>query len=245
LGGAAGRRRRRLFWMLAALVAAALIAAAFLTREGASKYETRSAAERPELLLLTSLPIVFPERFALDAVPSPTFQALQRRYRVNLISVADDASLKGHRLLLMVQPRAQPAEMLVELDSWVRSGGKVLLLADPALQWPSDRPLGDPLRPPPAFADTGLLQHWGLSLAAPARLDAQTVSTGDQEVRTASPGTLHAIAGNCRTEGQFVARCAIGRGRVTVIADADFIDPHRFGEGNLQPLFAQLAALEQ
>jgi hypothetical protein len=191
------------------------------------------------------LPIVFPDRFALDAAQSPTLEALQGRYRVSPISVADTASLKGHRLLLMVQPRAQPAEMLVELDSWVRSGGRVLLLADPALQWPSDRPLGDPLRPPPAFADTGLLGHWGLTLAAPAKLDAQTVTAGSQEVRTSSPGTLHAIAANCRTEGQFVARCAIGRGRVTVIADADFIDSNRFGEGNLQLLFAELAALEQ
>jgi hypothetical protein len=169
---------------------------------------------------------------------------LKGRYRVSPRSVADAASLKGHRLLLMVHPRAQPAEMLVELDSWVRNGGRLLLLADPALQWPSDRPLGDPLRPPPSFADTGLLEHWGLELAAPAKLDEQTMTAGGQEVRTSSPGILHATGKNCRTEGEFVARCAIARGRVTVIADADFIDLHRFGEGNLQLLFAELAALE-
>jgi len=135
--------------------------------------------------------------------------------------------------------------MLVELDSWVRNGGRLLLLADPALQWPSDRPLGDPLRPPPAFADTGLLEHWGLRIAAPAKLGTQTMTAGGQEARTSSPGTLHAIGANCRTEGELVARCAIGRGMVTVIGDADFIDSHRFGEGNLQLLFAELLALEQ
>jgi hypothetical protein len=219
--------------------------AAFLSRERAPKYQDRQEAARPELLLLTSLPIVFPERFALDAAPPPTLEALKGRYQVRPISVADTASLEGHRLLLMAQPRAQPPEMLVELDSWVRGGGRVLVLADPALQWPSDRPLGDALRPPIAFADTGLLEHWGLRIAAPAKLGTQTMTAGGQDVRTLSPGTLHAIGANCRTEGEFAARCAIGRGRVTVIADADFIDSHRFGEGNLQLLFAELAALEQ
>ena len=48
----------------------------------------------------------------------------------------------------MAHPLAQPAEDLVALDDWVRGGGRVLLLADPMLEWPSKRPLGDPLRPP-------------------------------------------------------------------------------------------------
>ena len=71
-------------------------------------------------------------------------------------------------MLLMAHPLAQPAEALVDLDRWVRDGGRLLLLADPKLDWPSKRALGDTLRPPPAFADTGLLAHWGLRLDAPA-----------------------------------------------------------------------------
>ena len=67
----------------------------------------------------------------------------------------------------MAHPLAQTAENLVALDAWVRGGGRVLLLADPMLEWPSKRPLGDPLRPPPMFMDTGLLAHWGLRLDAP------------------------------------------------------------------------------
>ena len=70
-------------------------------------------------------------------------------------------------MLLAAQPRALPAEELVALDAWVRRGGRLLLLADPMLEWPSERPLGDRLRPPALFADTGLLQHWGLRLDAP------------------------------------------------------------------------------
>ena len=77
------------------------------------------------------------------------------------ISVTDGAELAKGRLLLMAHPLAQTAENLVALDAWVRRGGRVLLLADPMLEWPSKRPLGDPLRPPPMFADTGLLAPLG------------------------------------------------------------------------------------
>ena len=34
----------------------------------------------------------------------------------------------------MAQPLAQTAENLVTLDTWVRRGGRVLLLADPLLE---------------------------------------------------------------------------------------------------------------
>jgi hypothetical protein len=237
---------RRLLGVLAALLIIAVAAFAFLSRELAPEYRDRPAAERPELLLLTSLPIVFPERFALDTAQSPTFRAMQGRYRVNLVSVADAASLKGHRLLLLVQPRAQPAEHLVELDSWVRSGGRVLLLADPALQWPSDRPLGDPLRPPFAFADTGLLLHWGLRLDPPGQLGPSKLEADGLTLRTSAAGKLEATAADCTvSDDGLVSRCTVGRGRVTVIADADFIDATRFGRANLRPLFAELAALER
>jgi hypothetical protein len=163
------------------------------------------------LALLTSLPLMFGERFGLDGSGSPALTRLEERYKVFPVGVADAASLEGQHLLLMAHPRAQPAEALVELDQWVRDGGRILLLADPKLDWPSDRALGDKLRPPPAFADTGLLRHWGLDLEAPAPNSA--VSAGK-------------LSGNkCRVrEGGLVAHCAIGRGRATVIADADFLN---------------------
>ena len=136
--------------------------------------------------------------------------------------------------------------MLVELDAWVRNGGRVLLLTDPALQWPSDRPLGDPLALPFAFADTGLLGHWGLRLDAPSKLESRRVRVGGRTLRTSAPGSLVAMSANCTVNtGAIIARCSVGRGKATVIADADFIDAKRFGEANLQLLFAELAALER
>lgn len=190
----------------------------------------RAEAERPTLALVTSLPLIFSESFGLEGGGSPALTRLKERYRVHPIGVADAASLKGQRLLLMAHPRAQPAEVLVELDRWVRDGGRLLLLADPRLDWPSERPLGDRLRPPPAFADTGLLKHWGLSL------------TGPQAGSTAGQLTAN---GSCRIEeGATIARCRIGRGTATVLADADFLNIDDPQADQLDLLIDELDRLE-
>lgn len=189
----------------------------------------RPAAERPTLALLTSLPLVFAERFGLDNAGSPALTRLEQRYKVQPIAVADAANLKGRKLLLMAHPRAQPAEALVELDQWVRSGGHVLLLADPNLRWPSERPLGDKLRPPPAFADTGLLNHWGVTTVGPV--------AGESAGRLTSK--------HCEITGDgVVARCSIGRGKATIIGDADFINVESSDSGYLGSLIGELALLE-
>lgn len=192
----------------------------------------RPIAERPTLALVTSLPLVFGESFSLEGGGSPALTRLEQRYRVLPIGVTDASSLRGQRLLLMAHPRAQPAEALVQLDRWVRRGGHLLLLADPRLDWPSDRPLGDKLRPPPAFADTGLLAHWGLSLSTP------------RPGESATAGTL-AGGGKCeiRNDG-LVARCRIGRGVATVIADADFLNANEPDASGLDLLVIELDRLE-
>lgn len=211
-------------------------------RNGAAPLPARAEADRPTLLLLTSLPLVFSESFTLDA-GSPALTALERRYRVEPISVADAASLKGRKLLLMAHPLAQPAEALVELDAWVRAGGRLVLLADPKLDWPSRRPLGDRLRPPPGFADTGLLGHWGLKLYAPENLGPVERKVDGRTVQFSSPGILGSACG-LRRDG-LLARCDIGRGKATVIADADFIRADSADSGNLQFLLAELGRIER
>ena len=237
---------------LAAILAAAILAIAAMTFFSAAgrpvKLEPRPRAERPELLLLTTLPIVFPDEFTLDSKPSPVLPALHDRYRVVPISIADRSSLDSHRLLLMVQPQAQPAEVLVELDAWVRGGGRVLLLADPVLQWPSKRPLGDVLRPPVAFADTGLLDHWGLRLSAPAELGPKSIAVGRRKIETVAPGELAANSADCEVDpSRLLARCRLGKGFATVIADADFLDVQRSGpskDENLALLLGELDRLD-
>jgi hypothetical protein len=196
-------------------------------------------------LLLTSLPLVFGEDFSIQDAGSPALNALKSRYRVVPISVADARDLARGRLLLMAHPLAQPAEDLVALDRWVRNGGRVLLLADPMLEWPSKRPLGDPLRPPPMFMDTGLLGHWGLRLDSPDQRGPASRKLGGFDVQTVSPGLLF---GGCSiTRDRLVAHCRIGKGEATIVADADLLDEPNLGSKgahNLDGLLQELARLE-
>ncbi len=241
------RARIALAAMVMALLAGVVLA---LARPASTKLAPRPAGERPELMLLTTLPIVFADELTLDAPTSATLEALQSRYRVVPISVTAAYELGKRKLLLMAQPQAQPAEALVELDAWVRAGGRVLLLADPALEWASDRPLGDLLRPPLAFADTGLLGHWGLRLDGPNGRGPASRTIDGREVRTVSAGALTATKPACATVAQgLVARCRLGKGKAVVIADADLLNVEAIeGAGkqaNYGLLLEELARLEQ
>jgi hypothetical protein len=238
-------RARALAFLLFAAIAAAAFGLADI-RRGPQPLPARPSASRPVLLLLTSLPLLFTEDFSLQGGGSPALKALQARYEVVPISVADGAELAKGRLLLMAHPLAQTPENLVVLDQWVRLGGRLLLLADPMLEWPSKRPLGDPLRPPPMFADTGQLAHWSLRLDAPDRRGIAQRRLGGFEIVTASPGTLH---GKCAiSSDRLVAHCRIGKGEATVVADADLLNTDALGASaghNLDGLLKELARLER
>lgn len=238
------RMRRTVAAIVLAALAGAVVLALWLG--GGSQLQPRAANERPRLLLVTSLPLIFPEEFTLEGGGSKALAALETRYTVLPIGTTDAQALKQGRLLLMAHPLAQPAESLVELDRWVREGGRVVLLADPRLDWPSIRPLGDKLRPPPAFADTGLLAHWGLRLDAPDHGGPAQRELDGRHVLAVSPGIL---SGACKIGGAgFVARCRVGRGRATVVADADFLNLEQLDgptEGNLDALLDELAELER
>lgn len=239
---------------------AALLAIAGVLLIGASAIAVRvsnpeppispAAAPKPKLALLTSLPLIFADSFSLEGGGSPALESLERHYAVEPIGVGDATSLAGKSLLLMAHPRAQPAEALVELDAWVRAGGRLLLLADPKLDWHSERPLGDPLRPPPDFADSGLLAHWGLALGGPI-VDGPVVRpAAGKQILFVSPGRLASRAACRISDDGLIARCAIARGAVTVIADADFLNLAGPGaiDGptaqNLELLIGELARLK-
>jgi|SRR5215207_1216470 len=240
------RTSARLLTIVAAVLLLAGAAALALVGRRDDGIGPRPEAQRPPLMLLTSLPLIFSEGFTLHEGGSRALTAIDARYRVVPIATTDAASLKQARLLLLAHPLAQPAETLVDLDRWVREGGRVLLLADPRLEWPSERPLGDKLRPPPAFADTGLLAHWGLRLDAPDEAGLRQLQLGGRAIAVWSPGVL---SGSCSIgEAGFVARCRIGKGQATVVADADFLNVDLLDgptENNLEALLAELAALER
>ena len=222
---------RSMIGMLGALGFLAAIAA-WSVAGSSDRLGPRPEAERSPLALVTSLPLIFGEEFGLSNGGSPALTRLEQRYKVLPIAVADQRSLQGQRMLLMAHPRAQPAEVLVQLDQWVQKGGKLLLLADPKLDWPSSRAVGDRLRPQPAFADTGLLEHWNLKLIGP-------------EVGSAESNGHLTSTGGCIVVGAgMIARCSIGRGWVTVIADADFLNVEDSEADNLSLLVAELNRLE-
>jgi len=206
-------------------------------------------ADKPELFLLTALPLVWNERFGLDQPGSPALAALGQNYRVKPIDLP--SQLPEGALLLAAQPRALPAEELVALDAWVRRGGRLVLLADPTLEWESELPLGDPRRPPMAFPDTGLLRHWGLRLDAPDERGPQQLNLAGKTVLTGSPGNLARIGGGCAVDARGLsARCRIGEGQARVVADADFLNLGPGGldgptDQNLPALLSQLVALRR
>jgi hypothetical protein len=236
-------RSRALAGIVAAILIGAAITAAVIGRAH-SHLTSRPEARRPALLLLTSLPLVFSEQFTLSGQGSPAYTALAERYKVVPISIAEPEELDRGTLLFMAQPRAQPPENLVALDDWVRHGGRVLLLADPLLEWPSSRPLGDPLGPSPMFMDTGLLAHWGLRLDAPDERGRSQRNLAGEQILTQSPGTLVSSRCSVSSEG-FVAECRIGKGRAIVVADADFLDAPNLGSSGAHNLEALLRALDE
>jgi hypothetical protein len=238
--------RDRALIVTSGLLLVALLMIVALVERAPAPGAPHAGHARPTLLLLTSLPLVFGEDFSLEGGGSPALTALEKRYNVVPISVTNAADLNKGRLLLMAHPLAQAPENLVALDEWVRWGGHLLLLADPLLEWPSERPLGDPLRPPPMFMDTGLLQHWGLQLQGPVERSTESRKVGGYEVLTASPG---ALSGRCEiTADRLVAHCRLGKGKATIIADADLLDVehlHGSTEHNLDGVLAELERLHQ
>jgi len=244
------RRRSARLLTIGLVVLLLVAAAAFALVRPERQIDISPRVSKTPLLLLTTLPLLFSEDFTLESNESKALAALETRYRVVPIGTSDAQSLRRGQMLLMAHPLAQPAQSLVDLDQWVRDGGRLLLLADPKLDWPSKRPLGDMLRPPPSFADTGLLAHWGLKLTKGERDGPVSAEVGSDVAVFSSTGLFQrAGAADCDLLANgIVARCRIGAGKVTVVADADWLDVERNrdvdqGE-NLHLLLLELASLE-
>lgn len=188
-------------------------------RQGSAEVQRQT-----DLALLTSLPIVFGERLSLDTPANPLLARLEQDFDVRPVDGPEQLQPGG--LLLAAQPQALTAERLVALDRWVRDGGRLLLLADPELRFESSRPLGDRFRPPFSYPDTGLLAHWGLTLErlpeGEKGRDAAVLGN-DLVVEAPARGRLSASTSACTlSRDRSTAHCRIGKGRVTLVADADF-----------------------
>jgi hypothetical protein len=184
----------------------------------------RAAAVRPPLLLMTSLPIVWGEGGAFDPAsrPAAAYRLLEREFEVRPIDAIQPETLRGQRLMLLAQPRLLAPEEMVVLDQWVRGGGRILILADERLAWPSDLPPGDARRPPAASLLHPLFRHWGLRLD-PGTGGVRTVHQGERRLRLDGLGQFASNGAECRIAVSWFARCRIGAGEAIVIADADLL----------------------
>jgi hypothetical protein len=185
---------------------------------------------------MTTLPLVWSEGgieadLAKDAAPHPAFTRLSVHYDITPIDDLEAWASKPKHMLLLAQPRAFAPSELAWIDNWVRQGGLVLILADPALQWGSLYPLGDKRRPLFTSMLSPLLNYWGVELVLPLEDEgpASLRKIGAFNIRTVTPGEWlpkHSTAkSRCAILAKgLLADCRIGKGRAILVADADFLD---------------------
>lgn len=198
----------------------------------------RPQAPSQPIGLFTSLPLLWSDTAGLegelrgDQSPHWAKAVLERQGPVVPLDVLTMASgprsLAGIKRLVIAQPRVLAPAENVALDTWVRGGGQLLLLADPAYTEESPYPIGDPRRPLAAAMLSPILTRWGLEL----RFDeGQQLELRDRDVLGVAVPTI--LAGTFATRGQANCRlwadglavtCAIGRGRVVALADAAVLE---------------------
>lgn len=228
------RARSRKSWIAAALALITLAAIAFLACG-------KEPAPAGPIGLFTTLPILWADSPDLAASLNPegephwAREVISGRGALEPLDTLCAASLGKLRRLILAQPRVLTPQENVALDGWVRGGGQVLLLADPALTEESAFPLGDPRRPQAVALLSPILTRWGLELLFD---ESQPLGLSEREVMGVAipvnlPGHLATRGqGNCRLWGEgLAATCAIGQGRVVVVADAALLEREQGSAG--------------
>jgi hypothetical protein len=214
-----------------------------------------SAAPPEKLGLMTSLPLYWPLGAGVDDFAGGTAAvpwqrtALEAAYAIELLDtlapvpgLSPDAPetdpLAGLGRLALIQPRGLSPADNVALDQWVRNGGHLLLVLDPALTGEYDLPLGDPRRPVDSALIPPVVARWGLAVRYDeAQADGiREQSLGGAVLPLALAGQVtisDPVAAQCTLQAAgAAARCRVGEGQVTLIADAAvFEHPELAGEG--------------
>jgi hypothetical protein len=156
---------------------------------------------------------------------------LEQQYELRPLAYLDEAALAGLDHLLLAQPRPLSGEENVALDAWVRGGGQLLLFADPMMTGHSQFGLGDRRRPQDVVLLSPILNHWGLGLefVEDQPLGPRVAEDGELALPVNLPGRFALAEGGeqCVLAAEGVlARCTIGSGRTTIVADAALLDLH-------------------
>ena len=168
--------------------------------------------------------------------PAPIYQHWQKQYQIEAVDSLEGLEKSDTDLILLAQPSAMDPADLSDLDSWVRSGGRVLIFTDPHLLWHSNFPIGDNRRPLASGLLSPLLSHWGLELLVPGEKSDGPVDLDFSElsISTAGVGSFQQISKNsakCTYSDQnVIAFCSVGKGNAVLVADADFLNDELWSE---------------
>lgn len=199
--------------------------------------QAQAVPERAPLGLMGTIPVYWGEAPQFgdligDGATAHWARAeLEREYELRPISYLDQAGLAGLDHLLLAQPRPLSGEENVALDAWVRAGGQLLLFADPMMTGHSEYALGDRRRPQDVALLSPILGHWGLALqfVEDQQAGPRVAQDGEMALPVNLPGRFVLEGGgeDCvlAAEG-LLARCTIGQGRATIVADAALLDLH-------------------
>ncbi len=205
----------------------ALLALAMCWLAGEPRIEP--SQKSPELAVISGLPLFWREngQGLAAKVDAPIITLLRQRFTVMPLDSPLALEKSRAKTLLLAQPRAFSMDELVALNAWISRGGTALILADPQLRWPMDLPLGDRRRPPAVTLLSAMFEVWGVKLTPPAA----GAGEGRHFLSDGRVLTVYAASGfkdagpDCRIVGRgLVARCTVGRGSATMVADADLID---------------------
>ena len=188
--------------------------------------------KRIRVTMLSSLPLeqtlgeTVAARLRGQVDSAPMLALFRDQFTMWLVDDATVADLADTDVLLLAHPRPLSPQTLVAIDTWVRAGGKAIILADSLSSWPPSYPLGDPRNPPVTSMLTPLLTHWGLRLDAPSLADSGSRDwwQGRHRLRLLSAGRFVRENRGCRLSNDGIyGDCAIGAGRVVLLADADLL----------------------
>jgi len=193
---------------------------------------------KPELGLMGTIPIYWGEAGEFGDLLNGKGSAhwararLEGSFTLQPLDTLSAENLAGLDFLLLAQPRAlSPAEN-VALDDWVRQGGRLLLFADPMMTGGSRYAVGDRRRPQDVVLLSPILRHWGLEMEFDVERPegVELLEAGQVPIPVNRPGsfTVSPGEGACTLSAKTVlARCRIGQGEVTVLADAAVLDLYR------------------
>ncbi|MBX7483286.1 GldG family protein [Qipengyuania qiaonensis] len=210
---------------------------------------TEESSEKPTVGLFASLPIFWGEG-GPSAILAGTERKdwvrslIEKRFAIAPLDTLEAEAVDGVARIIMAQPRPLAPSENVALDNWVRQGGRLLIFADPLLTRHSELALGDKQRPQDVVLISPILSRWGLELRFDEDQPGGTryISAFDRDypVNLAGHFVLVENDGCTLSETGLLAQCDVGKGRVTLMADAAILDDDGSspGRASLESLIA-------